>query len=271
MHQRSSLRIPTLSSSAVHFVYFVLIRGSFLVEVQEARSTKSHESIRNITKHNAETPVTHGKRREFPGKAGNAQRIHRELFYELRCTHSVTPFIVHSMNQHVTKTAIFRITVTGLLAFSFSLTSVSTQQASHTLTGDIRYHKSFHSRLLNNDRDVIVYLPPGYETFKNKRFSVLYLQDGQNLFDGATSFIPNQEWKVDETAQSLINSRKIEPLIIVGIYNTGKDRVNEYTPAQDSKYKAGGKAELYGRMLVEELKPFIDRTYRTRPDAEHTG
>jgi predicted alpha/beta superfamily hydrolase len=96
------------------------------------------------------------------------------------------------------------------------------------------------------------------------------LNDGQNLFDGATSFIPGQEWRVDETAEALIKSGQIKPLIIVGIYNTGKDRVNEYTPVQDSKYKAGGQADLYGRMLVEELKPFIDQTYRTKKAATDT-
>ena len=151
---------------------------------------------------------------------------------------------------------------------SFVVTTASGQQ-SHTLTGDVRVHKSFHSKLLNNDRDVLVYLPPGYETNKGRRYSVLYLHDGQNLFDGATSFIPGQEWRVDETLQSLISTGQIEPLIIVGIYNT-KDRVNEYTPVEDVKYK-GGKADLYGRMLVEELKPFIDGTYRTRKGAKHTG
>ena len=144
-------------------------------------------------------------------------------------------------------------------------------QQPHSLTGDIRLHHSFHSRVLNNDRDVIVYLPPGYDANRKAPYSVLYLHDGQNLFDGATSFIPGQEWRVDETAQSLITAGKIEPLIIVGVYNTGAQRINEYTPAEDPKYKAGGKADLYGRMLVEELKPFIDATYRTRPDAEHTG
>ncbi len=69
----------------------------------------------------------------------------------------------------------------------------------------------------------------------------------------------------------MISSGKIEPLIIVGIYNTGKDRIDEYTATADAKYKAGGKADLYGRLLVEELKPFIDKTYRTRKDAAHTG
>src|SRR5262245_39586755 len=144
-------------------------------------------------------------------------------------------------------------------------------QRAHALRGDVRLPNRFHSAILNNDRDIIVYLPPGYETDKQRRYSVLYLHDGQNLFDGATSFIPGQEWQVDETAQSLITARKIEPLIIVGIYNTGKDRADEYTPTQDAKYKAGGKADLYGRMLVEELKPFIDTNYRTRRDASHTG
>jgi predicted alpha/beta superfamily hydrolase len=143
-------------------------------------------------------------------------------------------------------------------------------QREHTLTGDVRLHKAFHSKVLNNDRDVIVYLPAGYDSSK-KSYSVFYFHDGQNLFDGATSYIPGQEWRLDETAQSLIGGGKIEPLIIVGIYNTGTERVNEYTPAADKKYKAGGKADLYGRFLVEELKPFIDKTYRSKTDAAHTG
>src|SRR5262249_2149711 len=70
---------------------------------------------------------------------------------------------------------------------------------------------------------------------------------------------------------SLIQARKIEPLIIVGIYNAGVERVNEYTATPDQKYKAGGKADLYGRFLVEEVKPFIDKTYRTKRDAKNTG
>lgn len=143
-------------------------------------------------------------------------------------------------------------------------------QEPHTLTGDIRVHKNFHSQFLPRDRDVLVYLPPNYDSAKRRRYPVLYLHDGQNLFDGATSFIAGKEWRIDETAQALITAGKIEPLIIVGVYNAGTDRVDEYTPVADLKYK-GGKADLYGRMLVEELKPFIDRTYRTRRDAKNTG
>ncbi len=157
--------------------------------------------------------------------------------------------------------------VIGLLL----LTRGASAQQSHTLTGDVRLHKDFHSKVLNNDRNVIVYLPPGYDRDKRKRYPVFYMHDGQNLFDGATSFIPGQEWRADEVAQALIQAGKIEPLIIVGIYNAGTERVNEYTAAADSKYKAGGKADLYGRFLVEELKPFIDKTYRTKTDAKNTG
>ncbi len=144
-------------------------------------------------------------------------------------------------------------------------------QRQPTLTGDIRLHKKFHSKILNNDRDLIVYLPPGYEASKTQPYPVLYMHDGQNIFDGVTSYLPGQEWRVDETAEALIAAGKIEPLIIVGIYNAGKDRGDEYTPAKDKTYNMGGKADLYGRMLVEEIKPFIDGTYRTLRSAQHTG
>lgn len=162
------------------------------------------------------------------------------------------------------------LTVCLELLIVLSSGTVAAQRA-HTLTGDIRLHRDFHSKILKNDRDVIVYLPPGYDKDRQRRYSVLYFHDGQNLFDGATSYIPGQEWRVDEAAEALIASGKIEPLIIVGVYNTGKDRIDEYTPVAELKYKAGGKADLYGRLLVEELKPFIDKTYRTKKGAAHTG
>jgi predicted alpha/beta superfamily hydrolase len=162
-------------------------------------------------------------------------------------------------------------TPTGvLIVVSLLFCGSAGAQAEHTLTGDVRLHKAFHSAILNNDRDVIVYLPAGYNAGQ-KRYPVFYMHDGQNLFDGATSYIPGEEWHVDEVAQSLIAAGKIEPLIIVGVYNAGIQRVNEYTPAQDQKYKAGGKADLYGRFLIEELKPFIDKSYRTKTGARNTG
>jgi len=169
--------------------------------------------------------------------------------------------------KSIGKTTGRAVCVTVVGAFIFCVTAIA--QRPHTLTGDVRTHKNFHSKILNNDRDVLVYLPPGYDAAKGKKYPVLYVHDGQNLFDGATSFIPGKEWRLDETAQALIEAGKIEPLIIVGIYNN-KDRIDEYTPVADAKYK-GGKADLYGRMLVEELKPFIDIQYRTKKDPGHTG
>ncbi len=137
--------------------------------------------------------------------------------------------------------------------------------------GELRRHERFRSNFLEAERDVLVFLPPGYAAETGRRYPVLYLHDGQNLFDGATSFIPGQHWRVGETAQALIEARAVEPLIIVGIYNTGNRRVEEYTPVEDARFKVGGKADLYGRLIVEELKPFIDAQYRTRRGAEHTG
>lgn len=136
------------------------------------------------------------------------------------------------------------------------------------LSGTIRKHEKFASQFLQS-RDIIVYLPPGYDASPTQRYPVLYLHDGQNLFDPATAF--GEEWKVDSTAESLIQQGLIEPLIIVGIHNAGEKRIDEYTPTKDESKQKGGDADRYGRMLIEEVKPFVDRLYRTLPDAANTG
>jgi predicted alpha/beta superfamily hydrolase len=141
--------------------------------------------------------------------------------------------------------------------------------APHTLTGDIRTHEGFHSPHLELDRTVIVYLPPNYEAWPTQRFPVLYLHDGQNVFDQATSF--GDEWRVDETAQTLITAGRIEPIIVVGVYNTGEHRIDEYTPTHREDTGGGGHADDYGRMLTGDLKPFIDATYRTLADRDNTA
>src|SRR5256714_8597526 len=147
----------------------------------------------------------------------------------------------------------------------------------HTLTGTIRRHRRFPSRIFGNRRDVLVYLPPGYRRFSRTRYPVLYLQDGQSVFDAATSFA-GVEWAVDETAQRLIRENLIEPLIIVAIANTGEDRIHEYAPTPGvidenakRKKRSKGWARKYGRFLIEELKPYIDKRHRTKPAAELTG
>src|SRR5438045_6398301 len=147
----------------------------------------------------------------------------------------------------------------------------------HTLTGTIRRHHRFPSKILGNRRDVIVWLPRGYSRFSRKRHPVLYLQDGQNVFDAATSFA-GVEWGVDETAQRLIHKKLIEPLIIVAIAHMGEDRIHEYTPTRGvidarakRKKRSRGLARLYGHFLIDELKPYIDRKYRTKREPEFTG
>jgi predicted alpha/beta superfamily hydrolase len=129
----------------------------------------------------------------------------------------------------------------------------------------------FHSAIQGNARQLIVYLPPGYSADAQRRYPVLYMQDGQNLFDGTTSYVPGQHWHLNETADNLIREGAIEPLIIVGVYHAGERRIDEYTPTADPNFKLGGRANLYGRMLAEELKPYIDGAYRTKPGREHTG
>jgi predicted alpha/beta superfamily hydrolase len=147
----------------------------------------------------------------------------------------------------------------------------------HTLTGNIKRHRAFPSRILGNRRDVLVYLPPGYRRFSRERYPVLYLHDGQNVFDAATAFA-GVEWGVDETAERLTKKKLIEPLIVVAVANVGEDRIHEYAPTRgviDAKAKrkkrSRGLARLYGHFLIDELKPYIDRKYRTKREAEFTG
>jgi predicted alpha/beta superfamily hydrolase len=130
--------------------------------------------------------------------------------------------------------------------------------------------RKFHSEILPDDRVVSVYLPPQYLEQEERRFPVLYLQDGQNLFDGRTSYIAGKTWNANTTADQLTEAGEIEPVILVGVANTGLRRIAEYTPTRDFKM-GGGEGRSYGRLLIEELKPLIDRSYRTLPDAKNTG
>lgn len=140
-----------------------------------------------------------------------------------------------------------------------------------TLTGNVKKHAQVGAGAATAvpARDLVVWLPPGYDTETAKRYPVLYMHDGQNTMDECTGFL-NREWNADETAQQLVLAGQVAPLIIVGVYNTG-DRIPEYTPVPDPGYPSGGKADAYGRYLVETVKPFIDATYRTKADAANTG
>ena len=134
----------------------------------------------------------------------------------------------------------------------------------------LQRHEHFRSRILRNQRDLIVYLPPGYHEQPQRRFPVLYLHDGQNLFDGATSFVPGMDWHVGHTADDFILTGAVQPLIVVGIYNVGKVRIHEYTPTKAPRL-GGGRADRYAKFLMQEVMPFIQREYRTIPDPRVTG
>jgi predicted alpha/beta superfamily hydrolase len=139
-------------------------------------------------------------------------------------------------------------------------------------TGDLRLHE-FRSRFFRNGRFLRVWLPPGYEDAENSvtRYPVLYLNDGQNLFEPSTSFT-GVEWQVDETAERLIREELIPPMIVVGIDNAGKDRLREYMPYRSlSPAMLRVQGSRYPNFLIKEVMPFISRRYRIASGPENTG
>jgi predicted alpha/beta superfamily hydrolase len=135
--------------------------------------------------------------------------------------------------------------------------------------GQLERHENFHSALLDNQRTIEVYLPPGYQGAAKRAYPVLYLHDGQNLFERSAAS-PAMTWRADATADRLIHEGRLPPLILVAIAST-PDRLNEYATMQDRKEQAGGRGLLYARFVLEEVKPFIDRNYHSRPDRTGTG
>jgi metallo-beta-lactamase class B len=127
---------------------------------------------------------------------------------------------------------------------------------------------SFAIPQLGRRRRVWLYLPPDYAT-STTRYPVLYLQDGQNVFDDSTAFAG--EWGVDETLDSL-HAAGDRGAIVVAVDNGGDRRLDEYDPwvTRDRKY-GGGEGDEYVDFLVHTLKPYVDRHYRTRPDAASTA
>jgi predicted alpha/beta superfamily hydrolase len=138
------------------------------------------------------------------------------------------------------------------------------RNAKHSAAGDIRVLPGLYSPQLDNRRDVLVYLPPGHAA-GNQRFPVLYMHDGQNLFDRGTAFGGN-EWQVDETLEAL--SAEGLGAIVVGLPNAGEARVPEYSPFPGYGPARG---DAYLAFMVETVKPLIDAAFRTQPKREHTG
>ncbi|HEY9724532.1 MAG TPA: alpha/beta hydrolase-fold protein [Oscillatoriaceae cyanobacterium] len=134
---------------------------------------------------------------------------------------------------------------------------------------NVRVLGPFPIPALGRDREIAVYLPPNYESEPNRRFPVLYMWDGQNLFDPETAF--NQEWEVDETCDRLTQEGRIQPMIVVGIYNGGEHRLSELSPWRDMRLGARGEGHAFFRWVVGWLKDFIDSEFRTLTGPEHTG
>ncbi|MCI0437248.1 MAG: alpha/beta hydrolase [Gemmatimonadetes bacterium] len=135
----------------------------------------------------------------------------------------------------------------------------------HTVRGTVKVLREVPSPQLDNRRDLLVYLPPDYET-SDQRYPVVYMHDGQNLFDHATSF--SGEWAVDKTMDEA--SRDGLGVIIVGIPNMGAERIDEYSPFADERM-GGGRGDTYIAFITDTLKPLIDRSFRTHPGVRHTG
>ncbi len=127
----------------------------------------------------------------------------------------------------------------------------------------------FHSRFLEAERSIHVWTPPGYTA--RRAYPVLYLQDGQNVFDPETSFVRGEHWRAAETATLLVRTGEITPLLIVAIDNAGDARIDEYTPTQNARLHRGGRAERYEKMLLGEVMPFVAARYRVRTGPRSTA
>jgi predicted alpha/beta superfamily hydrolase len=139
-------------------------------------------------------------------------------------------------------------------------------------TGDLRLHE-FRSRVFKNTRFLRVWLPPGYDDAENgdRHYPVLYLNDGQNLFESSTAF-GGVEWGVDETADRLIREGIVRPLIIVGLDNTGEDRLREYMPHRSMHpMMLRVQGRRYPDFLIKEVMPFMENAYRVATSPENTG
>lgn len=154
--------------------------------------------------------------------------------------------------------------------------NLSFAQLPQLASGSIKRYEQFQSKFVN-PRNVDVWLPDGYSP--KKKYAVVYFHDGQMLFDASTTW-NKQEWGVDETFGRLMKEGQIRDCIVVAVWNITNLRRAEYFPQKTLNYLGKEEQEIalkdkfyadnYLKFLVEELKPFIDRTYSTRRDAKST-
>ena len=138
--------------------------------------------------------------------------------------------------------------------------------------GRIERIPGFASNILGNTREVTVYLPAGYDEREDVRYPVLYMHDGQNLFDPHRAYVPGNHWRLQEAADAAIGERTARPVIIVGVDHAGPARIDEYTPVKDPKHNGGGRAEDYARFLIEEPNsPVCSRAVSVRKSRSIKG
>ena len=168
------------------------------------------------------------------------------------------------------KAFVLMLTVTAPLA-----AAAATDACKSTVSGDVRMH-SLESHIFGNTRIIRVLVPPDYDSAANatRHYPVLYLLDGQNLFDACLSDVSHREWGVDETVLRLIASHAIPPLIVVGIDHAGKDRAHEFLPYKDFVGNSS-MPEPMGRrfpdFLTDEVMPLVAAQYRVLPGHDNTG
>lgn len=132
------------------------------------------------------------------------------------------------------------------------------------------YRMPSHSEILGETRQLDIYLPPGYHKSRES-YPVLYMHDGNNLFYPELAF-GGTAWRVNHVVDKLVNHKLLNKIIVVGVHNT-MARNEEYTWTEMARgpYREGGKGPFYASYLVEELKPLIDRSFRTRKGKRHTA
>jgi predicted alpha/beta superfamily hydrolase len=136
-----------------------------------------------------------------------------------------------------------------------------------TVVGTLERHE-IDSAALGAKRTLRVWLPPDYDANAATKYDVLYMHDGQNCFDCATSAF-GHEWEIDETLTEFIAEKKVRPIIVVGIDNGGAKRIDEMTFDADANH-GGGHAGAYAKFLLEEVRPFVEKTYHVNAGREHT-
>ncbi len=134
--------------------------------------------------------------------------------------------------------------------------------------GRLERMPAFRSEILDDVRDVVVYLPAGYDDQPERRYPLLIMHDGQNIFEPERAFIPGQHWRLKEAADEAIGTRTAEPVVIAAVDHGSEKRIDEYTHVHDLERGAGGRAEDHAKMLLDELIPALAARYRIRTDRE---